>query len=168
MMIIDEKGRLFGKVSIIDVAIIAILIAVLAFALVKFGVLGSSSASVNTSGKEQTIEIKFYQSDADSFVTEKVMVGDVLYDDTLGNVLGVVTNVEIGPSVDWAQTDEGTFVKTTKEGKNSIIITGEVKGSIADNGCVINNNRYSVGHSFTLKAGKSKFWLQVYDYNAKE
>ncbi len=45
---IDERGRIFGKVNIVDILVILVIVAVVVFAVVRFT--GTSSASVPLEG----------------------------------------------------------------------------------------------------------------------
>ncbi len=160
-MIIDEKGKLFGKINIIDL-IVLVLIA----AAVVVGAYSKLSDKVSIGGGgegEQTLVIKYYIEEVSDFVAEKVEVGSSLMDDNTLTELGKVTAVEVGPAVSFAGNSEGEYIKTTKDGFNSLLITGEVKGVKTEYGAEVKKSKYGVGHSFVLRAGDAKLYLRVYD-----
>ena len=160
-MIIDKKGKLFGKINIIDFLILIILVAAIVILGMKF--LGGGR------GKDtQKIEIKFRIEEIDEWVTENVEVGDALYDGTYEQDLGIVTNVEVSPSETWGLNADGQYVKSTREGFKSMTITGEVMGTKTDVGCKVGGELYGVGHSMILYAGNAKLYLRVYDISVKE
>ena len=161
-MIIDKKGKVFGKINIIDLLVLLLIIGIGVF----FGLRMNSSGS--QSGGKQTIVMKYYIEEVNDFVINRVKVGDALLDDGRNVSLGKVTDVEIMPSVSWGMTDEGEYKKSEREGFYSAIITGEVEGTIYKNGAIINASKYAVGHTFVLKAGDAKLYLRVYDISVKE
>ena len=161
-MIIDEKGKLFGKLNIIDLVIILVLIAAIAFAGFKF--LAPSMSKNDSTG---TAEIKFYIEEVSDFVADKIDIGDKLMDEGKNVPLGVVTNIEFGPAVSYGTNTEGVWVTSSREGFKSMILTGEVEATKFDHGMIVNASKYYVGHTFVLLAGEAKLYLRVYDINFK-
>lgn len=158
---IDEKGRLFGKINIIDFIVILVIVAAVAFA-------GISFLKPDTAEESTTIVMKYYIEEVNDFVAEKVHIGDALWDDAADHSLGVVTNVEIDDPESWAATADGKYVPAVREGFKSMIITGEVEGTKTDIGAEVNRMKYGVGHSMVLRAGDAKLYLRVYDIAVKE
>ena len=161
-MFIDEKGKLFGKINLIDLFIVLVILALITVAALKFGP-GTASKTVN----QDNIVVKYYAEEVSTFVADKVAVGDQLLDDGRNSDLGTVTEVVLGPSKTDVPASDGSLVNSSKPDCDSIMITSEVKGQITPFGCTIANNKYGVGHSFTLRAGKTKIFLRVYDITKK-
>lgn len=160
-MFIDKKGKLFGKINIIDFLILVILVAAIAILGVKF--LGGGR------GKDtQTLEMKFHIEEIDEWVTENVKEGDALYDGTYEQDLGKVTKVEVGEAVTWGLNADGEYKKSTRPGFKSMTITGEVQGTKTAVGAKVGGEIYGVGHSMILYAGDAKLYLRVYDISVKE
>ncbi len=159
-MFIDKKGKLFGKINIIDLLILLVLVVAIAVLGVKF---------LGKGGKDtQTLEMKFHIEEIDTWVTEKVQEGDALYDGTYEQSLGVVTKVDPGEAKTWGLASDGQYVLTSREGFNSLTITGEVKGTKTAVGAEVNGQLYGVGHSMVLYAGDAKLYLRVQDISVKE
>lgn len=161
-MIIDEKGKLFGKLNIIDLVIILVLIAAIAFAGFKF-----LAPSMTASSSTGTAEVKFYIEEVSDFVADKIDIGDKLMDEGKNVSLGVVTDIEFGPAVSYGTNSEGAWVTSSREGYKSMILTGEVEATKFDHGMIVNASKYYVGHTFVLLAGEAKLYLRVYDINFK-
>lgn len=161
-MIIDQKGKLFGKINIIDLAIVIVIVAVI-------GILGFKFLAPSQSGGDAQgiCEVKFYIEEVSDFVSEKVNVGDKLMDESKNVSLGVVTNVELFDAVSYGTDAEGKWVKSSKPDYKSMIITGEVNATKFDHGMIVNASKYYVGHTFVLLAGEAKLYLRVYDINFK-
>lgn len=153
-----KNGKLFKKLNIIDALAILVILAAAA-AVVLF--------VTKPKVTNDTLVMKFRIEEVDSFVAEKVHVGDELYDDTYVQELGKVTAVELNDSISYGQVEDGMYTLTSKEGYYSMIITGEVEGKKTNLGAEINDKKYGVGHSMVLRAGDAKLYLRVYDIAVK-
>ena len=76
MKIIDENGRLFGKISVIDVVV---LLLVVAMAAAIFFVKRDQAVTGN-SVAEQPITFQVLVSGAYDYMEPMIQVGDLLYD----------------------------------------------------------------------------------------
>ena len=161
-MIIDEKGKLFGKINIIDLIIAVVIIAAIGIVGYKFVI-----APKAQQGGQSVAEIKFYTEEVSDFVAEKIDIGDKLMDEGKNVSLGVVTNIELGPAVSYGTDTEGKWVTSSREGYQSMILTGEVEATKFDHGMIVDASKYYVGHTFVLLAGEAKLYLRVYDINFK-
>ena len=158
-MIIDKDAKLFGKINIIDFFIILAVFAVAVFAFLKLS--GGSSVTVINSTEEKTIEMKFYVPDVENFRVEAMAVGDNLYDDSKNLFLGKITNLDIQDAAIFNADAQGNTIKSNKEGYSSMEITTELRATPFENGILIAGNRYGVGHSLTIRAGKSFIYLRI-------
>ncbi len=159
-MIIDKKGKLFGKINIIDLLVILILVAAIAVVGVRFLAPKDTGTDV--------LQMQFYVEEVNDWVADKIEIGDSLYDGTYEMDLGKVTNIETGEPMTWGLTQEGQYVLAPRDGYCSLTITGEVVGTKTDIGAEIDGNLYGVGHSMVLYAGDAKIYLRVQDISVKE
>lgn len=155
-MKLDEKGRLFGKINIIDLIVLIAVLAVVAF-------FAAYKLMPHTTEKAQKIEMKIMSEEVSDFVVDKIKIGDPVSDDLTNVPLGKVTNIEIGPSISWASNDDGEYVHSDREYWSSVIITTELEGKMYEHGALINNVKYGVGHSATFRFGIGKIYARVYD-----
>lgn len=118
--------------------------------------------------KKESIIVKYYVEELQSFVAEKVNVSDKLLDSEKNCELGVVSEVLTDYSKSYGQNSEGKIVLSSKEGYNSLIITSEIKAAPNTYGFSIDKNNYSIGQSLTINSGKSKFSVIIYDIVKKE
>ncbi len=160
-MLMDEKGRLFGKINIIDLIIIIVLIAALAVVGIK--ILAPSGLSGSALTEKGSIEMQFYLEEANEWVVDKIKVGDTMTDGAHGKPIGVVTKVEKGAPIAWVANKDGEYVLSQREGFCSVTITGTVHGEKTANGVEIAGTLYGIGHSMVLHAGDAKLYLRVYD-----
>ncbi len=155
-MILDQKGKLFGKINIIDL----LLILVVVLAVVFFGMKMMDDGGATVSNGDG-VRMEFYAEEVSDFVVESIKIGDTLTDDT-GNInLGKIVDIEVGPSQSYSTNEKGEWVLSSKEGFSSLRIVGEGNGRMYDHGVIVSGSKYGIGHSFTLRAGMGKIWLRV-------
>jgi len=162
-MIIDKEGRLFGKISIIDLASLVLFILLAFMFLKQLGVIGHKQVAVSL----DNIEITFYQEEVNDFTAESIEVGQPTKE-TLKNVsFGEITNIEIGQPISWDKDPDGKQVSSSREGYNSIYITTETKGKLTENGAILGGEEYYVGQTIMFKAGNAIFYGDIAGFNKK-
>ena len=93
MKIIDRNGRLFGKISVIDVLVILVVIVMAAALYFK-----SNQTHTGTAVTEQTITFQVRARGVDNFVADAIRVDDYLYDQSYssgGQPLGQIIEVQV-------------------------------------------------------------------------
>jgi len=145
MKIIDKNGRLFGKISIIDVLVILV-VAVLALAL------GFKNRQTQTGTATSNIPITFQLrvNGEHNYVANAVRVGDMLYDqdNSSGGPIGTITNIETLPGTKVATFYDGTMDVVPVENGVTLLLTVEGSGIISDNRYLI-NRVYNLGVNTT-------------------
>lgn len=151
---IDNKGKLFGIINFIDFLCALLIIAVALFLTTR-----NKKATIVQS--EEVITVKFFAEDVANYVTDVVKVGDRLEDESKNLFLGNITQVNIKDASVYSVDENGKSVKSKKEGYNSIEIVAELKTQPFENGILVEGNKYGVGHSLTVRAGKGKIYGRV-------
>lgn len=93
MKLIDREGRIFGKISVIDVLVIAVVL-VLAVALYVKNTKTETSSLIT----EQTIIFQVKAQGLDNYIADAIRVGDYVYDRSYssgGRPLGRITDVQV-------------------------------------------------------------------------
>ena len=162
-MLIDEKGRLFGKINIVDFIVAAVIV---------LGVLGVGykfiSSSTTLFKKSEEAKIVFYNEDLPKYVADSIKVGDKVKDSVKNTVFGEVESVEVADSVVFSSNDEGVLKQTTRPGYVSLILTVKGEGVYTDTGVIFNNTDYYVGRSLEIRAGNGVIWTRVKEINKTE
>lgn len=105
MKLIDSKGRLFGKVSVIDIIIVLSISSLIAVMLLN--VLKKDSAPVSSvNDSEYTATLKVYNLYKP--YTQPFKVGDCIYS-SAGTLIGEVVNVEEKAAYSKMRLADGTF-----------------------------------------------------------
>lgn len=157
---IDKNGKLFGKISIIDIGIIILVIIAGLFIVRKLGIFIPKENITNNNDK---IKVVFYQEEVNSFTANNVKLEDPTTETLLNMSFGNVVDIEIGDSVSWGEDKDGRQVKSTKNGFSSVFITMETNGILGPNGINIGGSNYYIGQFITLRVGTSIFYGRIYD-----
>ena len=137
MKIIDRNGRLFGKISVIDLLVIAV-VAVMAVALY---VKTNQKEITSTTTQNTPITFQILVRGVRSYVADAVAVGDAVYevDRSTGGALGTITDVQVSPGSTLAQFRDGTaeYVPVEAEG-------------------LVSNGRYQLNRIYDLGVNSSR------------
>lgn len=163
MGIIDEQGRLFGRVSIIDLLIILAVIG-----------LGLGYVYKKTSGEVQQIinaDKTFYVTYAceqlREFTMNAVDEGDIFYRQYDRQPLGTVVKTDAEPAQDILYKTDGTAVLVPIEDRYAVYITLECKGSITDTGYYIYGS-LPVAEGVYMAIQSNRLYLEGYVYEVSE
>lgn len=153
MKIIDRNGRLFGKISVIDVLVILV-VAVMAAALY----FKNNQAHTGTAVNERLITFQIRARGVDDYVADAVLVGDSIYDQSYssgGRALGEITDVQIvrDPGAKLAdKLTDGTVALLEAEDTVDLLITVEGWGLVTD-------GRYSINRVYDLGINSSRSYF---------
>ncbi len=157
-MIIDDKGKLFGKISIVDILVVCLILAGIAGAYYKFG----KSKTISLVSKPNKIEITFFTEDLPAYVGAGIKPGDIARDRVSGSAIGKVKEVVAGPDIFYSPNDQGQMVKSAKEGYVSLKVVVEGNGIFgSDQGASFSNVDYYVNKWFEVKAGNAQYYTRV-------
>jgi hypothetical protein len=121
---LDDKGRLFGKVNVVDIIVLVVIVAIVVFAAMRFGG-GGSAESV-------TVKVTLVQLEVDNkLVTGLQSTGTVK--DTAGNVIGDLQSIQIVPATVEVSTADGQLKAVPSTVKSTVTLvvkgTGTVSGT---------------------------------------
>ena len=153
MKIIDREGRLFGKISVIDVLVLAV-VAVMAVALY---VKTNHNDITSTSVSNVPITYQVLARGVRSYVSDAVQVGDFLYeqDRSTGGSLGEITDVQVLPGGRLAELNDGTVDTVPVEDGVDLLLTVRGEG-------IISEGRYSLNRVYELGVNSSRNFCTKY------
>ena len=155
-MIIDSNGRLFGKVSIIDVLIIVLVFAAGFFLATRY--FSSRGNPISSGGSLDELEIKFYSEEVNNFVADAIKEGDAAKEFAQYANFGTVVSVEKANSITWVADFDGIINPSSKDGYYySITVTTRARGRISDIGFELDGTNYFVGKTVIMQFGKAGF-----------
>ena len=134
---IDNSGRLFGKVSLLDIFVIVAVIALLLGFL--YGQI-TEQAGVFTAPTEE-FYVTFEANGIRAVNAASIGVGDTVFRLRESLPFGVVTHVApIEPATYLLARSDGTAVHAIMEGRYRLVFTVRVQGSITSIGHFVNGN----------------------------
>ena len=142
MKLIDNNGRLFGRISVIDLLVILV-VAVMAFAL---HAKNNTFAVTASSGSGTTITFTALAENVELQLADAVAVGDKLYDKdhSTGGAIGTIDSIARLESGKTEKLSNGTYARLTNDAACNLLITVECTGSVT--GGVYSINRvYELG-----------------------
>ena len=153
---IDKNGKIGGKVNLIDLIIVVVILAAVAFVGYRF-ILKDDTGVINS----QPLTIEFISSEVNDYTVEQLRVGDVVLDGYENNYFGNITDIEIGDPSSYTVNDLGDTILMSIPECKSVKLTIDGAGALDENGFVINGTRYAVGHTTVVYAGKCKLYGKI-------
>ena len=126
-MIIDKNGKLFGKISIIDIAIIVLILVLIAGTYVRFQGSGKASAGASVSANLIPVTFKIEIKGVREFSFNELKEGDIVSDPENEIVLGEIVSIEINPFIEKVLRTNGEFSTAPHPDRRTVVI--EVKGN---------------------------------------
>ena len=142
--IIDERGRLFGLVSVIDVIVLAAVIVLAIGAFTKFNVHDNPLTTVNTENVTYTVRILATRLN----VLDLIRPGDNLYTEN-GVFIGVIKDVYAEEAIAPEPLVDGTYVMARVHERYDLTITVEVQ-------CSFSNGRYYADRTIELNVNSEQ------------
>lgn len=141
MKVIDRNGRLFGKISVLDILVIAVVLVMAAALYFKGHQTHTSTGTSNTA-----ITYQVLVRGVRNYVSSAVQEGDLMYDldRSSGGTLGKITGIEVLPSSKLAEFNDGTQATVPVEDSVNLLLTVEGSGLISE-GRYLLNRVYDLG-----------------------
>lgn len=161
-MIINEKGKLFGKISLIDLLVILIIIGAVAGCCYKFFG-GNETVSIT---QKDTFTVVLRVEGVKSFFEDAVNVGEVVYEQH-GNKLGTITEISTEPYQKMVGDDNPRYL--TFDDRNFVYLTLECTGTVNSGGYYIGgNNQIYNGNTIYIQSRLFKATGKVMDIQSEE
>ena len=141
--IMDRNGRLFGKVSVIDVLVV---LAVLVMAVAMYVKNNALQPTQGNKGNEVPITFVVEAENVPLYIVDAVRVGDQGFDQdrATDDPIGTITDIEVMEAGKTAALDNGTYARMKNESARNLIITVEGAGAVEDGRYAI-NQIYEIG-----------------------
>ncbi len=123
-MLLDEKGRLFGKISIIDIGVLLLIVALLGGVYYKFFMVDKD----NNAAKFDTLEYKILVEEVRHQSVDAIEVGADIYDVKTDSPMGKIISKEVLPATDQLTKADGTMVIAEKPERFNVLVTIQVPG----------------------------------------
>jgi len=156
---IDKNSKVFGKINIIDLCIV---LAVIAAGVILFTQFRSGSGPIAIAQPEtREFRMSFFVEEVEDFRLDGINIGDGLFEGGSNIFLGTVTYLDIDDAIVWNADRYGNTVRSDKEGHSSLEITTQLRATPAEHGVMVGGNRYGIGHSLTVRVGRSVIFMRI-------
>ena len=158
MKIMDEKGRLFGKVSIIDAVVVVFVIMLCIVCTYKYI---NRNKDNNSQKDTEKLVVTFLAEEVPEYVPQTLKEGKNVKESQWRTNLGTLTSYKVAPSISYATTFQGDYIKTTKEGYNSVEAVIDSVGYFDETGVRIEGQLFLVGKYMTIEIGEGAYWGRI-------
>jgi len=156
-MIIDSNGKLFGKISIVDIAVILVIIIAIAGIYFKFFVKTNKTVVSNTDFY-YSVEVKNIRpSSAEAL--EKSRGLTVFLNEKISSEMGQLVDLKITPAVDTIEKVNGELVDAPIPDKFDAIVTIKINGKVNAKGYYTEQlKEINAGAAYNLKTKWATFF----------
>lgn len=149
---IDKNGKLFGKVNIIDLLIILVIVAAIAFVGKRF-----FAGNDNDYGTPERVRLTFYADEAPALLSGKAEAGEPVTDYDNSTSLGTLSSYESEDAYTYTyDATAGEAVKVPVPNVCFLTFSCETEGYVAADGLRINGFQYCIGGSHTICVGRAR------------
>jgi len=168
-MIIDKEGKLFGKVSIIDILfILVIIIGILGVFFVKEKLsddkvlTDGTNMLIQSAQQHDKLEVRLKVKEVRSVTRDAVVVGDDVYIVSNDEKLGTVLRVESTPAKREVLADDGTAYVASVPERYDVTIVVEVNGKQKSEGFYTDFNMHLLyGKEMEIKTSTIQTTMKV-------
>jgi len=137
---IDKNGRLFGKLSMLDIAVVLLFVAMVA----AFVLRGGTTTFEQVMGANQEFEVVLAIENVRIYSVNAVNEGDMIFEQHAG-LLGQVIDFWHEPASDIVRRDDASFVVMESEYRYNLFIRLQSQGFINEtSGFYIGGNNHVV------------------------
>lgn len=164
MKIVDDNGKIFGKINLVDLGVVLLL--VLAVAAVGYKVVRERFIERETVNIEYTILVEGVREQSVNAIGK---VSEKIEDAENGDVLGDIIDIKKENASDIVQKADGEYVKTVYPDKYDLHITLRTEGiSSKDGYCTFSGKKILYGDTIGINNGYSQMFGIVEDIQITE
>ncbi len=150
-----------AKFNIVDLLVLAVLIAGIAFVGLKmFGGVGETATDVPGAAMYR---VTFTADSVPQAVADSLVLGAKAENSSRNVDLGTLVDFKVGESVVYTTNSEGQMTVTTKPGYVSLELTCELSGIQEPTGLLVGEFMLNVGHPMTVRAGNTEVAVVIVD-----
>lgn len=154
-MMLDEKGRLFGKVSIIDISALLIFLIIVTCGILSYvhnKPVSSEDAPTNSSKQLNDICVELELSNVEVFTKNALALGDKVYLSETGSFFGEITKINSKPHQEAVTGSDGTMVFADVPEKYNLNLYIKINGEQTDKGFYSSDNLHlACGDTLLIK-----------------
>ena len=148
------------KINVIDIVLVVVLVgaAIAGFLFVRNA--GGGDGEDARYGARPFV-LQFYLGAADNILLRDIREGDAVFDNGNAVFLGNVVAVDRSYSYHLVPTPDGRLERRYNPGYASVVISVVRDAVPTENGIVLGNQRYGIGHSLSVRVGQAVLWMRI-------
>ncbi|MDK2925324.1 MAG: hypothetical protein PWQ41_1098 [Bacillota bacterium] len=146
---LDERGRLFGRVNIVDLTVLTLVLIVAA----RLGLKSRVLRAVNPS-TVKPVEVVLVVEDVRQATADAMQEGETVLNTKSNAVLGKLVKKEVRPAQKEVQTADGRLVLAESPFKKDVYLTVRGEGQVTSNVIILGGAEMRVGASVAVKGLK--------------
>lgn len=150
--LIDEQGRIFGVVSVIDILVVLIAVLLCFAVYTRFFVKAETSVS---SAAQDKFTYEIMVASVREGTKNNLRIGDLVYESENGALIGVITDVSYKDAVTETPLSDGTYVLGPVQDRYDVLLTVEADGLISD-------GRYYASKTYEINANSKLDFFTKY------
>lgn len=158
-MLIDNKGRLFGLVSVIDIFVIAVILIIIIFGALQLG--GGSGIGILQS--PVPVSMSFTIENLETFTTNSINIGDPVADNLTGVSFGNITSINTNPTIEYNPNSDGILIASFLPDHYHLVISTLIEGFRVQNGVWISGHTFLIGEQIVIRAGNTNIFMLISD-----
>lgn len=158
-MLIDRRGKLFGKVSIVDIMIVIVILGL--FPLVWF--LINTNIKNNVPIESHNINVTFKVDEVPDVFSDSIQNGLNVKVQQQDAIFGKVVDFSIDDRIVYGTNSSGKWIASAKPNYKSAVFVVEGLGNYSDNQALLNGVELFKGQKIALVVGNTTFYSRVLD-----
>ncbi|HHY93319.1 MAG TPA: DUF4330 domain-containing protein [Firmicutes bacterium] len=146
---LDERGRLFGRVNIIDLAVLLLVLLVGA----RLGLKSRLLQAVNPS-TARPVEVVLVVEDVRQATADAMQEGENVLNSKSNAVLGKLVKKDVRPALKEVETADGRLAQAESPFKKDVYLTIRGEGQVTPNVILLGGAELRVGASLAVKGLK--------------
>ena len=156
---IDNKGRIFGKISIIDIFVVAMIIFIVLFGVMRIG----NARGIGRFEPPVSISMTFMVEELEDFTAHRVRMGDPVSDNHTGAEFGNVQSIVREPRIEYNPDASGVLVPSIKPYFYHFEVTTIFEGHRFHNGILVDGHTFFTGEQMVARVGDTSLFIRVSD-----
>jgi hypothetical protein len=154
LRLLDDRGRVFGKFSIIDLFVVLLLVAgAVWFGYSMFG----KNLKADVAERQHETEFTVVTSNIRPSTAEAIARGGKIFEFKTGACLGEVVSVTTEPAKVWLVEGDGKWVQTELQDRVDAYVTIKGTARVSENVITVSGVEIRVGGSLSLQTKLSAF-----------
>lgn len=146
MSVIDKKGRLFGKINILDFVIIIVILTLVIASANKI-----LNINTDTSLDTKSIKVKLLVREREEFSLENIKVGDIIKEYDTGFIFGEISDIEVVPATKEVKTVNGEVNRAVIPERYDMFIIVDANAVVTENAIVSGNKELRIGNQLVFR-----------------